>query len=172
MSYSLHVSVLRPVLVKDVFLSTRTVLAHLSKLEKRPEIEWKYPPNPKIRATEENALSAGVSFYVGLKGISEESLVQFGVSDVRRYGLNEPAFASFTVHNFPEQNILALAMAIAVAQLTGSTIEDGSSHWIEEEEAEPKELLRRFRLSKAPSDLSEAIAQIDGLLNWKKRRKT
>jgi hypothetical protein len=54
----------------------------------------------------------------------------------------------------------ALAMAVAAAQLAGSKIEDGSSHWLAEEINEPDEVLTKFRLRGAAGDLNSALSHI------------
>jgi hypothetical protein len=82
-----------------------------------------------MRAALTDVLSEGISFYVTLASIADGSLVQFGVIDPK-WRADYPAIADFSVHNFPPANVLALAMAIAAAQLAGSKIEDSSSHWL------------------------------------------
>lgn len=168
MSYDLSVSLLRPVHINELFSSTQAALGDLTGLREGLEIRWEYPPNPKVRAALTDALSEGVSFYVTLASVADGSLVQFGVIDPE-WRPDDPLHAYFSVHSFPPANVLALAMAIATAQLAGSKIEDGSSHWLAEEINEPHEVLTKFRLPRSPGDLNSALSQIDELLNWKKR---
>jgi hypothetical protein len=168
MSYDLSVSLLRAVRTNELFSSTRAVLADLTGLREGLEIRWEYPPNPKVRAALTDTLSEGVSFYVTLAGIVDGSLVQFGVIDPK-WRPDDSLHACFSVHSFPPANVLALAMAVAAAQLAGSKIEDGSSHWLAEEINEPDEVLTKFRLRGAAGDLNSALSLIDELLNWRKR---
>jgi hypothetical protein len=168
MSYDLSVALLRPVKVGELFSSARDVLSDLTGLKESIEIKWEYPPNPKVRAALTDTLSEGVSFYVTLASIVDGSLVQFGVIDLK-WRPDDPLHAYFSVHSFPPANVLALAMAKAAAQLAGSKIEDGSSHWLAEEINEPDEVLTKFRLRGAAGDLNSALSQIDELLNWRKR---
>ena len=143
-------------------------IGDLTGLRQGLEIRWEYPPNPKVRAALTDTLSEGVSFYATLAGVADRSLVQFGVIDLK-WRPDDPLHAYFSVHSFPPANVLALGMAIAAAQLAGSKIEDGSSHWLAEEMNEPSEALTKFRLPRSPSNLNSALSQIDELLNWKKR---
>jgi hypothetical protein len=168
MSYDLSVALLRPVKVGELFSSARDVLSDLTGLKESIEIKWEYPPNPKLRAALTDALSEGVSFYITLAGIADGSLVDFGVINPK-WRVGDPKLAYFSVHSFPPANVLALAMAIAAAQLAGSKIEDGSSHWLPEETNDPGDVLRKFRLERPPVDLTTALSEIDQLLNWKKR---
>lgn len=167
MSYDLSVALLRPVHVNELFLSTRATLASLTGLREGIESRWEYPPNPKVRAALTDDLSDGVSFYVTLASVADGSLVQFSVRNSKWRG-ESSAFADFTVHNFPPANVLALAMAIASAQLAGSKIEDSSGHWVANEISDPGDVLTRFRLPTLPRDLPSALGQIDELLNWKR----
>jgi hypothetical protein len=128
-SYALSVSLLRPVLVNELFSSTQAALADLTGLRDGLEIRWEYPPNSKVRAALTDSLSEGVSFYVTLASVADGSLVQFGVIDPK-WRVDDPADAYFSVHSFPPANVLALAMAIAAGRLAGSKIEDSSSHWL------------------------------------------
>jgi hypothetical protein len=109
-------------------------------------------------------LADGVSFYVMLSEIGRDSLVQFGVADVKKYGGNESPFASFAVHDVPAQNVLALGMAIALAQIVGGDIEDEAGHWFTGEPNTPAEALAKFRIDSAPADLHGAINSIDAKL--------
>lgn len=168
MSYDLSVPLLRPVRVDELFSLTRAVLADLTGLREGLEIRWEHPPNPKVRAALTDILSEGVSFYVTLASVADGSLVQFGVIDPK-WRADDPKVAYFCVHSSPPANILALAMAMAAARLAGSKIEDSSSHWSAEEFNEPEDVLTKFRLARSPGDLSSALSQIDGLLNWNKR---
>jgi hypothetical protein len=166
-SYALSVSLLRPVLVNELFSSTQAALADLTGLRDGLEIRWELP-NSKVRAALTDSLSEGVSFYVTLASVADGSLVQFGVIDPK-WRVDDPADAYFSVHSFPPANVLALAMAIAAGRLAGSKIEDSSSHWLAEESNEPEDVLTKSRLAKSPGDLNSALSQIDGLLNWRKR---
>lgn len=51
--------------------------------------------------------------------VAEGSLVKFGVIDPK-WRADDPADTYFSVYSFPPANVLALAMAIAAAQLAGA----------------------------------------------------
>jgi hypothetical protein len=164
MSFDLQVSILREVRTAQEFEATGTVLADMLHLSTAPQLAWEYPQCPKIKASPQDMLSDGTSFYLTLSEVGRESTVDFGVSDLRRHGMDEPLFASFSVHDEPAQNVLALAMAIALAQLVHGKVEDGSSHWFTPEVSDPSELLARFRVEETPRSLGEAIAWVDAKL--------
>jgi hypothetical protein len=164
MSFDLHVSILREVRVGEEFEAARTVLADMLRLSAAPQLSWEYPKCPKVKAGVQDVLSDGTSFYVVLPELGQESLVDFGVSEVKKYGMDEPPFASFSVRDEPGQNVLALAMAIALAQLVHGKVEDGSSHWFTPEVSDPTELLTKFRVEEMPKSLREAVARVDATL--------
>lgn len=164
MSFDLHVSILRDVRVDEEFEAARMVLADMLRLSAAPQLNWEYPKCPRVKAGAQDMLSDGTSFYVVLPDLGEESLVGFGVSEVKRYGMDEPPFASFSVRDEPAQNVLALAMAVALAQLVHGKVEDGSSHWFTPEVSDPGELLARFRVEEIPKSLRHGIARVDAKL--------
>ena len=164
MSFDLHVRILREVRVNEEFEAAGNVLADMLGLSVAPQLSWEYPKYPEVKAGGQDMLSDGTSFYVFLSELGRESLVDFGVSEVKKYGMDEPPFASFSVRDEAAQNVLALAMAIALAQLVYGKVEDGSSHWFTPEVSEPAELLAKFRIEDAPGSLRDAVAQVDAKL--------
>lgn len=165
MSFDLHVSILRNIRVEEEFESTRSVLTDLMQLGVAPQLAWEYPLRPKVRSGLQDDLTDGTSFYVTLSDVGAESLVQFGVADTKKYGVDEPLFASFSAHDGAAPSVLALAMAIALARLVGARVEDGSGHWFTTATSDPAELIERFRIEVAPKDLRTAIGELDKKLD-------
>ena len=169
MSHDLDVRLIKPVRISALLDLAPKVLGDILALKQPPELGWRYPPNVGLRATTETYLQNGVGLYFFLSSLPEYSSVDFGVSD-RTLDPGGPSFAWFGgVHDGPVQSVLALAMAIALAQLTGSDVEDVSRHWSNSEINNPLELLDRYRLDCSEDTLLAGLEKVAARVRGERR---
>ena len=131
-----------------VLKDAAVVLRDLLDLRSTPRLKCTVPPGVKQKVTDFAGEFLGLGFpgvYVQLED-DPEVLADIGV--ITTMTPDTPPFACFSGGRSVEGKALVAALAIAVAKLVGSTIEDSSSHWMPKEEFTPEEL--RLAISNLP----------------------
>jgi len=123
-----------------VLRDAEVILQELLNLKSAPRFDCVVPPGVKIEVPDITSQFLGLGFpgaYIQLEDDSEV-LAHIGVVTVRTQGSLPHAY--FAGGRSTKGKALVAALAIAVANLVGSPIEDVSGHWMPREEFTPEEL--------------------------------
>ena len=137
---SLSVDLKREFRLSIVLEDAAALLRDLWNLKSKPSFKLIMPPGFKGEVPDIAGQILGLGFrgvYVQLEDDSEV-LVGIGVINTMTHG--RPPLAYFAGGRSTKVKALVAALAIAVARLVGSSIEDGSGHWMPREEFAPEEL--------------------------------
>ncbi len=138
---SLSVDLKREFMFSVVLREATAVLQSILGIEFVPRLTCTLPPGVKreVRDIEGQFLGLGFSgAYVSLEH-DPEVLVGVGVISVRTQG--RPPLVYFAGGRTRNSKALVAALAIAVARLVDGPIEDGSGHWMPQDEFSPGELI-------------------------------
>lgn len=159
MSADLMLPLKKVVPFNDVLLETHVVLQRILNLTSPDPLAVELPPSKKmldVRLSDRLVDATFPGAYVRFS-TNEESVVDFGVFEGGT--TRERLLVGCGTAGTPAADVLTAALAAASAQLMGSIIIDAGTHWTENEECLPIELISRLAL-KGPAGSFEAAIDL------------
>ena len=136
----LSVGLKREFSLSTVLKDAAIVLQALLDLKSTPRLKCTVPPGVKQKITDITGEFLGLGFPGVYVQLEDDPDVLAGIGVITTMTPNTSPLAYFSGGRSVEGKALVAALAIAVARLVGSPIEDSSGHWMPNEEFTPEEL--------------------------------